>query len=454
LGPTAQLPQALNTLKGDPLSLTSNGLLGDGVEKMIQIDEDSPANSAALHAPEEETIEEMMGITIEFESRLRLFKYLLFASGLHVKSRACYVWFLRTVVWTCTVLCLINVVMQTRSYRHPLFDIVLVMLHIWVSVQYEYWKAFMHTTHWKSMMDIVTRHGSKQFSKRVAIIGYLACLTVPGASAAITTGWLAPMVRTMLGQAGTDGATDTVWSVFLCLHGGLMVVIVVPWACVCLCGVFLFHLVVLAHTTDLEVCLTAIRKLIKTTMNAESYASPIDIFQATRDRLRVTCSYFSAVYASAVFISLLMVMCGGINLAWRVMAHSMSRGADHLNSPRPEDQRPNDIIFQYTQDLFYTGLGLVALYCALYTTVKLTHHWDKFMQIVDDFPTETSFKVAFTERGLLIYHSLLVQYLRRTKIGYYVFGVRMTGAVAWNIISLFTVIAGIVAVALVQITSF
>jgi len=109
-----------------------------------------------------------------------------------------------------------NLVMQTRAYRHPFFDIILVFLHVWVSVQYEYWRSFMRTTHWKTMMDLVTRYGSKTFSQRVAVIGYLACITVPGATAAISFGWLAPIFSSMIGHNGT-GTMVTVFQT----HGPL-----------------------------------------------------------------------------------------------------------------------------------------------------------------------------------------------------------------------------------------
>jgi len=231
-----------------------------------------------------------------------------------------------------------------------------------------------------------------------------------------------------------------------------MVIIVFPWACVCLAGVFLFHLVVLAHTTDLEVCLTNIRRLVKSSITSRYYNSPVDLFHTTRERLRITCSYFSWVYASAIFISLLMVLCGSINLAWRVMANSMSRGSDHINSDIPNVDLPDDTVWQYIQDLFYTGLGMIALYCALFTTVKLSHHWDKFLQIIDDFPTEKPLKQQFGEGTVLSYHFLVVQYLRRTQIGYYVFNIRMTMQVCWNIITMFTIVIGVVAIAMIQVT--
>lgn len=273
-----------------------------------------------LELKEEASIEDLMGVTLEFEGRLRLFKYLLFASGLHVHAPTCYVYFLRSVIWSCTLLCAMNLIMQTRAYRHPFFDIILVFLHIWVSVQYEYWRAFMRTTHWKTMMDIVTRHGSKVFSERVARIGYLACITVPGATAAISFGWLAPIFSSMLGLQGT-GPTNDVWYGFLFSHGALMVIIVFPWACVCLCGVFLFHLVVLAHTTDLEQCLVRVRKQVKDTITTTMYNSPLNLINETRERLRMTYTYFNWVYASALVISLLMVLCGCVNLAWRFMVN-------------------------------------------------------------------------------------------------------------------------------------
>lgn len=63
-----------------------------------------------------------------------------------------YRWFLRAVLWSCTILCCMNLFMQTRSYRNTFFDLVLACLHIWVCVAYEKWSRYLLSRHWKALM--------------------------------------------------------------------------------------------------------------------------------------------------------------------------------------------------------------------------------------------------------------------------------------------------------------
>ena len=68
-----------------------------------------------------------------FDSRLKFFKVMLKAAALHPKTPFWYRLYVRTSTWGCTCMCLLNLFFHTQSYRNVLFDVVLVMMHLWVS---------------------------------------------------------------------------------------------------------------------------------------------------------------------------------------------------------------------------------------------------------------------------------------------------------------------------------
>jgi hypothetical protein len=111
------------------------------------------------------------------------------------------------------------------------------------------WSRYLLSRHWKALMVLVSTRQHARFSKRVKIIGWLAavmvraldclprprrallnernvsCLQVPGASVAITIGWLTPILLSAVeGSEHAHGlASNSINWGFILVHGPLMV---------------------------------------------------------------------------------------------------------------------------------------------------------------------------------------------------------------------------------------
>jgi hypothetical protein len=202
-------------------------------------DNDDP--TYMVHLPQEE--EDAPVITLHsFNSQLKSFKFLLLISGLHVKSSFIYKWFLRCITWSCAVLCVLNTGFHTRAYRNLLFDLCLSLMHVWVVVAYEHWRKYLKKDSWKTL---VFTQPSIRFFRRLQYIGYIGLIGIFAASIFITIGWLSPILMTFFHKEEDN-------LIFLGFHGLLMIIIVVPWACVCLTSMFLFYILIEAHKADME----------------------------------------------------------------------------------------------------------------------------------------------------------------------------------------------------------
>lgn len=122
------------------------------------------------------------GFTLrDFNEKISNLKLLLSLSGLSQKTSTLYRYWLRVVVWTCTVLCIINLFRKTRSYRSILFDIALSTMHLWVSLAYESWNSFLKTKHWQHLL---LSQSYDDFLKRLSLIGTIGCIAVAGKNCA------------------------------------------------------------------------------------------------------------------------------------------------------------------------------------------------------------------------------------------------------------------------------
>jgi hypothetical protein len=60
-------------------------------------------------------------------------------------------------------------------------------------------------------------------------------------------GWIGPIIYDTIVRYRMNGHY-----VFLAMHGVFMALIIIPWAAACICSSVLFHMVVLAHQSDVE----------------------------------------------------------------------------------------------------------------------------------------------------------------------------------------------------------
>jgi hypothetical protein len=190
-----------------------------------------------------------------FSAQFSLFRYMLLLAGLNQGSSKLYCYWLRFVTYTCTVICFLNLIFSTASYRNPLFDLGNVLLHIIVVVSYEYFLKFCNSQHWRTMIAIVIRVQSARFSKNIRYLGYFGFIMIAGAVITIVLGWEYPIfnaVHSELTGHNHTSANSKAAASYLILHGVFMLVIVAPWTAVCITCVCLFKMVILAHEADIE----------------------------------------------------------------------------------------------------------------------------------------------------------------------------------------------------------
>ena len=355
-----------------------------------------------------------------FSAHLHLFSYVLLLAGLRQNTSAFYRNWLRVVTYGCTAICFINLFLHTKGYRNPLFDVTLVLLHILVCVSHEYWLGYCKSKEWKTMMGIVTKVASQHFARHIRLLGWFGLVMVSGATVTIVLGWEIPIFSQMALQVqgksiDPDGHQDNF--VFLTLHGIFMIVIIAPWAAVCMCSVCLFKLVVLAHQSDIEhhfshLKFTIVQSLeqlaaeqalsdaagmsisrktvtsigesgrftyVKRDVIADCFRHIVKHHQAVRGRLRATCKYFDFLYIGYIVISTLLVFSAAMDF-------------NHYASgfPFDSDTWQDSVAYQLfphlVQDIFYMGLGLLGVYGCFYVTSDLSSSFDRFVRRINDLP--------------------------------------------------------------------
>lgn len=312
---------------------------------------------------------------VSFNERLKPFKALLLISGLHKDTSAWYRWWLRIVIWSCTALCITNLFFRTRAYRSILFDIALGLMHIWVSVAYEYWYRFLKKKHWQYLL---CNQPSYEFFKVLAILGYVGIVGIIGATVVITIGWIAPILVTFFDLIPQYSVfrVDTVATrdfYFLALHGLWMTIIVTSWACVCITSMFLFFLLIQAHKSDIDgyarqvVTLFADNGSIR--MSNAAAAAVVQLIVPVRRRLAVTSRYFNHLSASFVMGFFLLIVGSAQNVS------------DILNGVSHPD------VYKAFQDTLFFGLGVAALFCGLWAASSLAGYWTHTVHVLNAIPT-------------------------------------------------------------------
>ena len=313
-----------------------------------------PAKSASLNS---------------FSTNLRWFKYLLLLGGLRQQTSPLYRWYIRITVWGCTLLCFMNIFFMTKSYRNPLFDITLCIMHFWVSWSLEKWYVFTKSHHWRLLVSIVSQSKTGNFFTHINQVGIFGLIATGAAVALVSLGWIAPIIYDVIHRHESDQNY-----VFLAIHGIFMILIIVPWAAACICGSVLFHMVALAHQSDVEHFFQTVKSLLLNFADSqgsealeETYGWLVRLHQPVRMRLRMTCAYFNGLYAFAILTSLMLIISGIIDF--------------------------NDLIVHKNptwhfiiQDAFFVGLGITAMYGSLWVTSSLTAYWLRFVQRINELP--------------------------------------------------------------------
>jgi hypothetical protein len=235
----ARTPEAIGTVESNPAGLpVEDDLFGDesggddefgekvGDELALQADRELGEEMLALGAAPKEAAQTEQIRFATFDSRLRFFKYMLFLAALHPKTAVWYRAYLRISTWGCTLMCLLNIFFQTKSYRSPLFDVTLVLMHLWVSLSLERWVVFLRTQHWRQMMQIVIRRHSSALTAQLNLGGILGLVLVAGAVATVCTAWIVPIWIEVFRHVSMSEAKFG----FMTLHGVFMSLIIVPWS--------------------------------------------------------------------------------------------------------------------------------------------------------------------------------------------------------------------------------
>src|SRR5690348_5292939 len=102
--------------------------------------------------------------------------------------------------------------------------------------------------------------------------------------------------------------------------GAFMVMIIIPWSAACLSAAVLFHMVVLAHQSDVEHYFQTVKSLMISFTDSqgsetleEVYGWLVRLHQPVRMRLRMTCHHFNALYALALVTSAMLLTAGVID---------------------------------------------------------------------------------------------------------------------------------------------
>ena len=120
-------------------------------------------------------------------------------------------------------------------------------MHFWVSFSFEKWHVFTKSHHWRLLVSIVSQSKTGNFFLHINQVGVFGLLATAGATILVCLGWIIPIFI----QAFTS-YHDGGYYRFMALHGVFMVLIIVPWSAACICSSVLFHMVVLAHQSDVE----------------------------------------------------------------------------------------------------------------------------------------------------------------------------------------------------------
>jgi len=206
--------------------------------------------------------------------------------------------------------------------------------------------------------------------------------------------------------------------VFLAFHGLLMIIIVIPWACVCITSMFLFYLVVNAHKADIDAYLRTVFSFF-TESNRNSWAVTMQLAQSVRGRLAHTCSYFSHLYAGFIVIFYLLIMASVQDFNYMINGQS--------------DRE----VYKGFQDGLYMFLGTVSLYCGLWTAHSLSLYWKQAIHMINDIPTQNGVSMVLSDLPI---HSAVIAHLKAARVHYTVYSNAINGQSLWRLLQVMAAI--------------
>jgi hypothetical protein len=337
----------------------------------------------------------------KFDRRTRLFGVMMKISGFSIFTHPVYRWFLRGIIWACAILCIVNIGMRTSSYRNPFFDITLGMLHLWVCISYEVWYSFMNTKLYAEMFTLIKDRTSKDGGRMLNIIGIIGLITTLGTATVISIGWLVPIFS----DANTDIMHDehTLDAgrkslIYLMIHGVMMIVIIVPWACVCCSSVFMFFLLAFAYKLDVN---AHWGRVLKGYAEKKLESCLFHTYANLRDRLTGISRHFEHLYAFFILTMVMLILSS---------LHDIVLGYSSEDYPK------------WLQDIFYLALGTLGIVVGLWTTCSITDHWNGFLKNINILPSRYP---NFT-MDMLPFHLELIGFYERAPLQYTVYGIPIT----------------------------
>jgi hypothetical protein len=259
----------------------------------------------------------------------------------------------------------------------------------------------MKTKLYGEMFTLIRDKTTKDGGRLLNIIGLIALITILAAATIIAIGWLVPIFTDArhdisAHQHTLDAGRKSL--IYLMVHGVMMIVIIFPWACVCLSSVFMFFLLAFAYKLDVNAHFASVLRRYKDRkMESIMFHSYADL----RDRLSGISKHFEALYT---FYMLTMVMLILSSLRDIVLGHSSTD------------------IPHWLQDLFYLGLGTIGIVMGLWATCSITDHWTDFLNKINLLPSRYP---NFT-MDMLPFHLQLIGFYERAPLQYTVFGMPVT----------------------------
>jgi hypothetical protein len=288
--------------------------------------------------------------------KIAVYGYLIKIAGLSTNTSKYYRWFLRTIIYSCAVLCLINLFARTTGYVSILFDFTLVSLHFWVCYSYEIWTRYLRTTIYKDLITIVAFQQTAKFERQMKILGTIGMILIPIACVFLIIGWLYPIYM-KLDEMEYKASSHYV---FMALHLALMSIIIIPWSCVCFGSLFSFHFLLTAHKTDM---LEHLCQLIPIVSENLDYRVHITNFKKIKKRIRFTSAYFHTTYIWFIINGMLLLS----TVIYKIGKHE----------PYEFNQ-----IFQF---IFYAVLGLLSFIIGIFSISSINGFWKKlFLEKMND----------------------------------------------------------------------
>jgi len=280
---------------------------------------------------------------------MSIFIFLMKMAGLLQTSSKGWKIFLRIIINSCALLCLINLFYKTTSYVSVLFDFTLISLHFWVCFSYEVWVRYVKTSTYEYLMKMFISQETSKLTKQMKILGWIGILLIPVATIFLTIGWLSPIASELIDK--NDMASSMIGSYsFMVFHFGLMIIIIIPWCCVCFGSLFSFHFLLTAHKSEIMSHYNDLQAAIDRKWILRTHLKKMKPIQS---RMLFTSSYFHVTYLWFIINGVLMIV---------TVMNKTSKG----------DEYKFNQIFQY---IFYGILGLLSLLFGIFSISSIDSFW-------------------------------------------------------------------------------